>query len=260
MGGWDMSRQLTSGVLGRKKNLAVSLANKYISRVLSDGGTVQDESIVLSIYQDLIDSDEYDSCEIFYHESAGFKLTGNAIDKAYDLSKHKRDSSDHPSYKPTLDNGIVFSNSYLRVDDYFYPNVAIRMTSEITPAVTSQRAGIVFTGADNSGRGGIFIQLRDGGWRINTAIGDGSPIAITQDTATVSAAGVRQNYLVEWDGETGANMKVIFAGNTTNSTTTQGDWFDDISDRSFQIGGRLTPPFDLYNGKIHFLRINSKIL
>ena len=260
MADWDMRRQLTSGVLGRKKNLAVSLANKYISRVLADGGTVQDESIVLSIYQDLIDSDEYDSCEIFYHESAGFKLTGNAIDKAYDLSKHKRDSSDHPSYKPTLDSGIVFSNSYLRVDDYFYPNVAIRMTSEITPAVTSQSAGIVFTGADNTGRGGIFIQLLNGGWRVNTAIGDGSALVIVQYTTTVSSAGVKQNYNIEWNGETGANMKIVFAGNTDNTTITQGDWVNGASNSSFQIGGRLLSNFVPYNGKIHFLRINSKIL
>ena len=83
MGDRDMSRQLTSGVLGRKK----TLANDYIKRVIADGGVVINEQHVKDLFRNL----NLDELQFYWDLNCGVRIENGQIAQGYDLSQNQND-------------------------------------------------------------------------------------------------------------------------------------------------------------------------
>jgi hypothetical protein len=98
----------------RNKTYAEILAEQYINRVLSDGGTIMsDFGTIVNIYQELIDNNEYDSLAFRWDYRGGFKFfTGTKlVSKTYDFSPNNYDFT-----SPSLDAGPLHTNDGLYCD------------------------------------------------------------------------------------------------------------------------------------------------
>ena len=147
MGDWYMSRQLTSGVLGRKNNLAVQLANEYIARVMAepygvigagilnwdiDGNPPADlfdafgninpanydegiaESAIVSAYKNLLIYSDIEDLGCSFSQHYGFKFNSVLeVQKVYNLKSYttQKDLTPLTGAITLKEDGIWFNGS-----------------------------------------------------------------------------------------------------------------------------------------------------
>ena len=252
-----MSRQLTIGVLGRKKNLAVQLANEYIARVTSepysligagilnwdidgnppanlfDGAgninpanydTVIARNTIIDEYQRLINENEFDKLEISVSKDFGIRFsntTYNTVVKLFDLSNNNYDCENTGDGQIIRNDGI-YSNG----TNDFRNDMSIREQTKILSRykfrATDGGANFQFIfrcGATSNANRGMQLAFHST-IRLYLYVSDGSNRPITVIHSGDMAYGIEYDCTFSWDGRNTSKEYVHDANNLNQGGTT----------------------------------------
>ena len=155
MGDRDMSRQLTSGVLGRKKNLAVQLANEYIARVMAEpygviGAGILNWDIDGNPPADLFDA--FGNINPVNYDSAAAK---NAVIALFDYLINNEDFEKTISYI-SKDLGFILNSSNIIREVVNVKDTFNFEATGTTLPILNKNEGIVIRGNELSSQNPLF--------------------------------------------------------------------------------------------------------
>ena len=263
MGDRDMSRQLTSGVLGRK-----NLADEYIKRVISDGGIIINKQVVIDEFARLLNEDEFDSLEFCWKYGCGIKINEDGlVETLYDLSTKKNDAenlivgeNNRLIYDPELDY-INTIGTYFRFDinaHNFWAKKPGSVKIEMSWNTSSSVGNFLSNGANANGIPGFLLWVGTTGG-LQNRISDETTRTNHSLNREISNDGGTFDFIeFSWNGLTGSNThKTRLNGGNIQLTTIQRE-FDEPQNSSVRFGSRLGS-WDTVM-KFKYLQLNGKEL